>query len=161
MENFNTPSLEAAKIHIYSIDFTKIIDKMVKHHGWRHQDALKASEQYRNFLFLNKKYADGNSLPPSEDIDEFWHNHILDTKQYRKDCEDIFGRYYDHYPYFGIDETSNLYDLEQAFERFQHLYALEFGRPLTRVRGFSSKIINFFTRPIKKMKFSIFRALSI
>jgi hypothetical protein len=99
MENpgASIPSLEAAKTHIYAIDFSRIIDKMVQHQGWRYKDALKVSEQYRNYLFLNKKYAEGEPLPPSEDIDEFWHNHILDTKQYRRDCNAIFGQYYDQY----------------------------------------------------------------
>ena len=35
-------------------------------------------------------------------MDGFWHMHILDTKAYREDCQKIFGRFIDHFSYFGI-----------------------------------------------------------
>ena len=82
--------LEVARNYINSIDFSNIIRKMVQHQGWRQKDAIAVSQMYRHFLCLHKKYGGQHTLPPSEEIDAFWHNHILDTQQYRKDCQAIF-----------------------------------------------------------------------
>jgi hypothetical protein len=32
-------------------------------------------------------------------VDEMWHRHILDTAAYRADCDSLFGRFLDHFPY--------------------------------------------------------------
>src|SRR5215207_2821612 len=98
--------LEESVQYIEAIDFRPIIDKLSMQMGWSRDHALEICDMYRKFLFLKKKYGHEYSLPPSEDIDEFWHMHILDTKNYRKDCEAIFGYYLDHYPYLGIDRAT-------------------------------------------------------
>ena len=95
---------------------------------WNESDARICSQLYRNYLYLMKKYDE--YLPPSEEIDAFWHQHILDTEKYHKDCKMIFGKYLHHYPYFGIDEKSNQQDLDNAFDRTQELYFKEFGEYL-------------------------------
>jgi len=143
-------SLEDAKSYIDSIDFTMIIKKMVEHQGWLQEQAETVCCLYRNFLFLNKKYGRiYSSLPPSEDIDEFWHNHILDTKNYRKDCEIIFGSYFDHYPYFGIDGQTNFNNLESAFETMQKLHIKEFGEQIFQVRTLWSSIVAFIKKKLR------------
>jgi len=129
-----SPSLEQAKEYIYSVDFSNIINKMVKHQGWLRKDAEKVSGMYRNFLYLNKKYGDQYKLPPSEEIDDFWHNHILDTKKYQQDCLSIFGAYLNHYPYFGIDDSSDSCSLKSAFEITNTLYKQEYGDYISNVR---------------------------
>ena len=152
------PSLEEARAYINAIDFSMIVDKIVKTKKWQKKDVLAICAYYKNFLFLNKKYQEefGN-LPPSEEIDEFWHNHILDTKKYHEDCDKIFGCYLHHYPYFGMDDQSNEQDLAHAFEHMQALYKKEFGDYVYRVRKLSfyevavisvEIIKEFFTRKV-------------
>ena len=136
--------LAKARSYIYSIDFSNIIHKMVKHQGWLYKDAQKTCQLYRNYLFLKRKYGSKHALPPSKDIDEFWHLHILDTKSYRQDCVAIFGEYLDHYPYFGIDKTSNFDDLNQAFSKMQELHEHEFGEKIYQSRSLISKLLFFF-----------------
>lgn len=132
----NTPSLEEAKVYIDSIDFSMVIDKIIMTKSWKKKDVLKICEYYKNFLFLNKKYGSETcQLPPSDEVDEFWHNHILDTHKYTKDCDVIFGRYLHHYPYFGIDDKSNMQDLQKAFDHMQELHKKEFGDHIYRVRS--------------------------
>lgn len=137
----SSPSLREAREHIYGIDFSNIIDKLVNHGGWFRKDAEILSVMYRNFLYLNKKYRNQYKIPPSEDIDEFWHMHILDTKAYRRDCQNIFGEYFDHYPYFGIDAETTFADLEGAFASTQSLYLEEFGTQLYEVRNWFKKFL--------------------
>ena len=155
----HNPSLEEARSYINAIDFSMIIDKVVKSKNWKKKDVLKICEYYKNFLFLIKKYVDLGQLPPSDEIDEFWHNHILDTKKYREDCKVIFGQYLDHYPYFGIDDKSNEEDTQKAFNRMQTLYKKEFGDCVYRVRPLNileifkiciQIIKDFFVKYIKK-----------
>ncbi len=142
------PTLEEAKIYIESLDFAMIIDKMTQHQGWSKADALKLSKMYRNYLYLQKKYGDQHALPPSEEIDEFWHNHILDTKKYQEDCQRVFGDYLHHYPYFGIDGSSNSNVVNDAFLTMQKLYYEEFGEMLLEVRTLFSKILFWFNKTL-------------
>ena len=129
------PSLEEAKAYIDAIDFSQVIDKIVKTKQWKKADVAKICVLYRNFLFLQKKYMhEFGALPPSEEIDEFWHNHILDTKKYCVDCEKIFGAYLHHYPYLGIDGKTNNNDLNNFFKKTQELHFQEFNSYINNVR---------------------------
>lgn len=131
----NTPSLLKAKEYIYTIDFSMIIEKMVNQDGWNKKSAIATCDLYRNFLFLNYKYPDHGILPPSIDIDEFWHYHILDTQKYAKDCQTIFGRFIHHYPYLVMDHKIDNDELNKAFEHLQALHTKEFGEPIYETRS--------------------------
>lgn len=130
------PNLNEARHYIYNkLDLTMVIHKMThaSYQGevWSLKDARYGATLYRNFLYLCKKYKPrGHKIVPSEEIDEFWHNHILDTRKYHKDCMKIFGAYQHHYPYFGMDKKSTLKDLNRLFDVTQELYFKEFGEYL-------------------------------
>jgi hypothetical protein len=144
MSSLAIPTLEEAKAHIYSLDLSPIINKLVMHCRWSIKEAMALSNVYRNFLYLNKKFEKQfGRLPPSEELDEFWHNHILDTVKYREDCTRIFGEYFDHYPYFGIDGVTNSNDLSKAFKTTEKLYFEEFGIELPKVRARFSGLFSF------------------
>jgi hypothetical protein len=56
-----------------------------------------AEQEYKEFLqlcFDNKK----ESIGISKEADIFWHHHILDTKKYMSDCDNIFGYFLHHNP---------------------------------------------------------------
>lgn len=149
-EELKIPTLEAAKSYIDSIDFSMIIDKVIKTKNWARKDVEKIAVLYRHFLFLNKKYREDNlPIPPSEEIDEFWHNHILDTRKYEKDCQAIFGHFLHHYPYFGIDGKTTKTDLDTAFDRVQELHKKEFGDYIYYVRNVRLKQLINILRSIK------------
>lgn len=136
--------------YIHQIDFSRIINKLTTYEGWLIEDAINTCKQYKNFLFLNKKYQhEYTDLPPSEDIDNFWHSHILDTEAYVRDCEKIFGRYMHHYPYFGIDEKSDMGSLNEAFAITQKLYSEEFGEKIVATK---SKYPSFIYGLLKKFE---------
>jgi len=79
--------------------------------------------RYRRFLYLVA--TTGEELVPSEDIDELWHIHILDTIKYRNDCQNIFGFFLDHFPYFGLQGDRE--DWKKAHRRTIELYVGVFG----------------------------------
>lgn len=159
MHDAAIPTVEQARQYINAIDFSNIINKLVNYHGWLRKEALAVCEMYRRFLFLNKKHQE--SLPPSEEIDEFWHMHILDTKKYIVDCQHIFGKYFHHYPYFGIDDKTDQMDLDNAFEKTQKLYASEFnGQQIYVTRGIfaeSRALLRCFLNDFRRKTVSLFR----
>ena len=81
---------------------------------------------YRRFLYLVNLYPE-KAIVPSKDIDIFWHTHILDTQKYMADCETLFGRYFHHFPYFGMRGEKDRSNLEKAFHETDQLYLQHFG----------------------------------
>jgi hypothetical protein len=110
------------------IDFRPIAFKLVhpdKGAGLSLEEVTESIEQYRRFLFLYHIYPE-RTLVPADDIDLVWHTHILDTAKYREDCETLFGRFIDHYPYFGLTDAAEGAALAQAFAETQELYDRHF-----------------------------------
>lgn len=79
--------------------------KMVNVLGWDKEVVDDMERDYIRYLALVKTLQDFNidiKLVPNLYIDEFWHNHILDTEQYYEDCYKIFGKVLHHFPYYGM-----------------------------------------------------------
>lgn len=85
-----------------------------------------AELEYRRFLTL-KRFYPSVALVPSKIVDAIWHAHILDTRAYREDCQQVFGRFIDHYPYFGIYGQDDYQELKNAFAQTVALYEKHFG----------------------------------
>ena len=94
--------------------------------AWTLEQARQAIEGYRKFLILNYLYPN-KVIVPSRVIDKVWHNHILDTEKYRIDCDILFGKYQEHYPYYGMKDESDRQSLEGAFNETQSLWVKHFG----------------------------------
>ena len=83
--------------------------------------------EYRRFLMLKISYPN-KKFSPTRNMDQVWHQHILDTARYRRDCIAIFGKFMDHRPYFGPHSAEGVW--EQMSERFvsmNSLYLQNFG----------------------------------
>lgn len=117
---------------VLNLDFERIKFKLlVKEDGeaWSKEKIDLAEIEYRKYLTLIKLYPK-KSIVPSKLMDEFWHMHILDTKAYREDCNLIFGRFIDHFPYFGIYGEEDRQNLLEHFEETKSLYQKHFSREL-------------------------------
>lgn len=139
-DDFQDPvTIQDAINYIEKLDFDEIINKITTKdplvsHVWRIDDAHKAVRYYRNFLIINKKHGKSNPvIPPSMEMDEIWHHHILDTRRYINDCEAIFGRYFHHYPYFGARSIEGKKNLDETFLITQDLHMKEFGEYIYRI----------------------------
>jgi hypothetical protein len=141
LESEDCPTLEQAVDHINSIDFSLLQEKLCSQdrllcRRWSPVEAEIGIQYYKNFLFLNKKYLDQFPvLPPMLEVDDVWHQHILDTRQYAKDCDSIFGYYFHHYPYFGTRSKADKKNLNLSFEIFQSLHEAEFGSKMLSIWG--------------------------
>jgi hypothetical protein len=85
-------------------------------------------DEYRKFLALQLMYPDAD-IVPCKIVDEMWHRHILDTAAYREDCEAIFGRFLDHFPYFGMRGEEDAQALNDAYADTLERYREAFGVP--------------------------------
>lgn len=125
----DTMDLEQAKKYIQSADLSMVEDRLTYIDNWSRKKALQAVSIYRNYLYLLKKYPD-QILPPSYEIDEAWHAHILFTRHYVKFCEELFGYYQHHDPHEMQQKDGGIQKLENLFENTQELYKKEFGNYL-------------------------------
>jgi len=101
--------------------------------GWSLSKANEAELEYKRWLTLVKRH--GKGMVPTNAIDIFWHQHILDTRAYMADCDQVFGGYLHHYPYFGMRDAQDAQDLETAFRRTQQLYQAAFSETLGATTG--------------------------
>lgn len=93
------------------------------------RDELDLMEgEYRKFLAMQLMHP-GAVIVPCQIVDEMWHRHILDTAAYRDDCAAIFGRFLDHYPYFGMRNETEAQELFDAYSQTLDLYRDAFGEP--------------------------------
>lgn len=97
--------------------------------GWTYEQCDKAEVEYKRYLHLTKKFPTA-SLVPHSIMDDMWHQHILDTRAYHKDCALIFGEYLHHYPYFGLRSEQDKQNLDSSFDETQRIYEAEFGEKM-------------------------------
>ncbi len=107
-----------AKRHIANLELNSVRDNVIEKLGWPPAKAEDVELQYRRFLYaLTQKHKNEIISPPSKEVDDFWHQHILDTAKYREDCEKLFGHYLDHIPSLTADQQA------QADQRRRRVYA--------------------------------------
>jgi hypothetical protein len=92
---------------------------------WDEARVTRALHEYKQFLALMQWYSEA-ALTPSEDIDDVWHTHVLDTARYQADCETIFGCFQHHSPTSGTSEEVQDQHLNDRDET-QQLFEESFG----------------------------------
>jgi len=112
------------------LDLERFVAKVQRDHGNHVQDeatARAAVEEYRKMLILIQRFPE-QPVVPSKLVDLVWHEHILDTKRYKRDCLRMFGQYIHHSPSFGGEDEKSELSAQQK-EMFQ-LYQTAFdGAP--------------------------------
>jgi hypothetical protein len=125
-----TISVQEACEYIQQLDLDYIIQAMCAPGyslpRWTAVDAAYCAQLYKNFLILLKENP-REELVPTREIDEFWHNHILYTKNYHHDCLNIFGHYLHHEPASPMDDPAKLVNNHQKTKAY---YLKKFLQPL-------------------------------
>jgi hypothetical protein len=132
MNELSKNTLEHTIAAIEALDLELIKFKAMRRddgYGWSpgYADAMELA--YKRYLILHAKYPH-MTLAPDQDIDRFWHMHILDTRKYAADCEATFGHFVHHFPYLGLRGEDDARALQSAFAAMQALYTREFGEPM-------------------------------
>ena len=114
---------------ISSIDLSMVKQKLMdkeEGQGWTQEYTDYVERRYRRYLCMLDVSPTGDAVP-TRDIDLFWHQHILDTRAYAKDCKRVFGKFIHHFPYFGMRGDEDAKNLQDSFEATKILYANLFG----------------------------------
>src|SRR6266852_2599902 len=98
--------------------------------GWSREYVDQMAIEYKRFLTLSVKYPD-ETIAPSKDVDKFWHGHILDTMKYAEDCQNVFGYFLHHFPYFGMRGEEDAANLAEAGRTTKRLYEEEFAETIS------------------------------
>ena len=110
------------------LELNSVRNALMEKQGWPLARAEAARSEYVRFLTLLRQKPGFMLIPwrnkeGQDDLDQFWHQHILDTEKYVADCNALFGRMIHHNPHVvrgSGDETD-------AVEKTQRLYARTFG----------------------------------
>src|SRR5688572_22771228 len=70
---------------------------------WPLARIAEAERDYRRFLLLLALHPGQTVVPWNDDLDVFWHYHILDSRKYEQDCALLFGRFVHHDPNVNQD----------------------------------------------------------
>jgi len=128
----HSKTLEQTIAAIQALDLTMIKFKATRRedgHGWSAEYAEQMAVAYKRYLILHAKYP-SMTLAPEQDVDRFWHLHILDTRKYADDCDACFGYFVHHFPYLGLRGGDDEKVAAAAFEAMQALYVKEFGETM-------------------------------
>ena len=98
--------------------------------GWSREYVDQMAIEYKRFLTLSVKYPE-ETIAPSKDVDKFWHGHILDTMKYAEDCQNVFGYFLHHFPYFGMRGEEDAANLAEAGRTTKRLYEEEFAETIS------------------------------
>eukprot|EP00756_Hemistasia_phaeocysticola_P017637 Hpha_TRINITY_DN15550_c5_g1::TRINITY_DN15550_c5_g1_i1::g.104421::m.104421 len=108
------------------LDLERFVPKLQRDHPSYFPDVMTARDaikEYRRMLTVAQRFP-GTSVVPSKLVDLVWHEHILDTKTYRRDTLRMFGEYIHHNPSFGgAEEKEELIHEQQAmFKNYAAVY---------------------------------------
>ena len=97
-------ALESALAQVETWDFALTKRKLSEpdYCGWSTERVNVAERDYKRFLALTKAVGQF-PIVPSKDLDRFWHEHILDTRRYERDCFALFGAFMHHNPFYGMN----------------------------------------------------------
>jgi hypothetical protein len=124
-------SLPDVRRYIEELDLSKMRDRLMAGpeelgQSWNVAKADYYQRLYRNWLYVCRKH-ESETLAPQVEIDCCWHEHILDTRVYFRDCDRIFGYYFHHFPGFGKRGPEDARNLQTAWQTTQARYLEEYG----------------------------------
>jgi hypothetical protein len=136
---------EALKV-VARIDLSPI-NRVLKHENpefWTESVISETEMNYRRLLALFLLHP-GAPIVVNKILDDYWHQHILDTKKYAEDCDNVFGYFLHHDPYFGINGELDRRNNQEAFALTQDLWANTFGSPMISQAELTlDKILGFY-----------------
>lgn len=127
----DTPWNQELWNRIESLDLEFVHKQLTIRKGWEPERARHAEAKYRRFLYLC--IAESFPTVPEEDVDEFWHQHILNTREYAAQTESIAGKFLHHEPSSGEPEEGE--KLSNRFEMTVVAYERTFREPYVETAG--------------------------
>lgn len=125
-QQFLSPEGQQFLMKLSNLDLEMIAFEIKQKCGWTGKQTKQAIAHYLMFLFLIYLYPN-QTLVPTQEIDRVWHEHILNTLKYTRDCQTLFGRYIHHTPSYSFTDDVELWKANTAFGRTVRLFERHFG----------------------------------
>ncbi len=138
----NTPWDQELWSRIESLDLEFVYKQLTNRKGWEPERARQVEAKYRRFLYLC--IAESFPTVPEEDVDEFWHQHILNTQEYAAQTQSIAGKFLHHAPSSGEPEGGE--ELSNWFEMTVVTYERTFREPYVETAG--EALLNRYPAPV-------------
>lgn len=87
---------------IMALDLEAIHYKACRTEGWSLAKTDSVEFGYRAFLQDVRNNLGSNDIAPNVETDRFWHLYIVDTENYMRDCQMLFGFYLHYLAYSGV-----------------------------------------------------------
>ncbi len=116
---------------VFDLDLAPVKAKLMHKQsgeGWDPAKANAVEAEYKRFLHLSKEFPD-EAMTPGEDVDTFWHYHILDTMKYAADCDAVFGYFLHHSPNPGLSLADVEAEQVRSAAHMRQLYEATFKAP--------------------------------
>eukprot|EP00928_Gymnodinium_smaydae_P016481 TRINITY_DN1618_c0_g1_i4.p1 TRINITY_DN1618_c0_g1~~TRINITY_DN1618_c0_g1_i4.p1 ORF type:complete len:294 (-),score=59.51 TRINITY_DN1618_c0_g1_i4:233-1060(-) len=97
--------------------------RVMEEHGWSAERAEGALGEYLRFLLLLAE-APRRELIASSDVDLVWHEHLIDTENYARDCFRLFGFFLHHRRARTAEEFAGI---SESYQLTKETYAARFG----------------------------------
>lgn len=110
------------------LDLERLVKKLLRDHASHFQNEMQARgaiKEYKRMLHVIQQFPDAPAVP-SKLVDLVWHEHILDTQQYRFDSQRMFGKYLHHAPTFGDDDAEETIAEKQDMVKQQHTMLMKY-----------------------------------
>lgn len=95
--------------------FDNIIEFVKISCNWTDKYTREVLFEYERFLILRES---DNQLSPSDDIDRFWHIHILCSQHYTEYCLSKFNKYIHHNALDSMDQPARLHRLSNTLNEY-------------------------------------------
>jgi hypothetical protein len=119
---------------VAALDLSPVVTQLVNRKGWSAARASGAERRYRRYLYLVASRSVPSVVPTSE-VDEFWHQHILNTWQYASDCQALTGGFVHHFSSSGLISRNESAELTDKFFDTWLSYETIFNEPYEETIG--------------------------
>jgi hypothetical protein len=118
---------------VAAMDLSPVVAQLVNYQGWTTERAAAAERRYRRFFYMKVALPEGMASPTPE-IDEFWHQHIINTRQYKPDCQHVVGRFV-HHDFLSLDDPAQVRELSAVWLATWVCYETLFEEPYEETIG--------------------------
>lgn len=112
MNTFSVPNYRVEDLRI-------ITGQMIKNYRWTIHHSREVAQEYVKFLELR---AENPKLSPCDEIDKFWHQHILNTKHYNDFCIKYYKQFIHHDPEDANDQGSRMSRLWNTINEYYNKF---------------------------------------
>lgn len=96
-----------------------IIEQVIFTYKWDYRMAGDVALEYEKFMILRNE---NPNLSPPDNIDKFWHQHILNTNHYYNYCLNKFHKLIHHNPVDSLDQTARSIRLQNTIIAYRNKF---------------------------------------